>query len=209
VIYVLEQQYWHHQDSTRSLASPKVKPPRKETVHVRMPSSSDHIHLRFSQWRKSSLSVAETGGTGRGPGPPLTWNFFVYTPAFFCKTPSKLGKFISWAPSNWFGALFSCIGPPQTFFLPPPLLALKNNAFNKTIMRHNQLRSDLGFSSWKEDCEIIVCKRPHLHATAPTHKSLSQFLIAIKTRGTIASPHISIAMTVSASTMERKHPLWY
>jgi hypothetical protein len=47
-----------------------------------------------------------------------------------------------------------------------------------------------------------MCSRPHLHATAPSQKSLIQFLIATKTRITIASPHISDAMTFFPSIME-------
>jgi hypothetical protein len=46
-----------------------------------------------------------------------------------------------------------------------------------------------------------------LHAAAPSHKSLSQFLIATKTRATIASPPISVAMTFFAITMERESVL--
>jgi hypothetical protein len=33
----------------------------------------------------------------------------------------------------------------------------QNNAFNKAIARHNQLRPDLGFSSWKVDFGLLRC----------------------------------------------------
>jgi hypothetical protein len=42
---------------------------------------------------------------------------------------------------------------------------------------------------------------------ATTHKSPSQFLIATKTRATIANPHMYAIMTFSASTLERESAL--
>jgi hypothetical protein len=53
-----------------------------------------------------------------------------------------------------------------------------------------------------------MCSRPHLHAAAPCQKSLIQFLIATKNQATIASHHISVAMTFSASTMKRENMLY-
>jgi hypothetical protein len=87
------------------------------------------------------------------------------------------------------------------------VLTLKSNTFNKTIARHNHLTSDLGFSSWTKDFELLVCSRPHFHAATPSHKSLSQFLANTKSPATIASPQISAAMTFSTSTMKQESVL--
>jgi hypothetical protein len=46
-------------------------------------------------------------------------------------------------------------------FHPGESRRLQNNAFNKLIVRHNQLRPDLGFSPVSLDNELLMCYRPH------------------------------------------------
>jgi hypothetical protein len=96
-----------------------------------------------------------------------------------------------------------------TGFHPAESLRSQNNAFNQTIIRHNQLSPDLRFSSWQEDYELLVCSHPHLHAAAPSHKLPSQFLIANKTQITIASPQILANDILRQYHGTRKRAPWY
>jgi hypothetical protein len=67
---------------------------------------------------------------------------------------------------------------------------LLNNAFNKVIARHNQLRLDLKFSLRKEDFVLLLWCHPHspMPLTAVSHESQSKFIIAPKTWSVITRP---------------------
>jgi hypothetical protein len=76
----------------------------------------------------------------------------------------------------------------------------QNNAFNKAIARHNQLRSDLEFSPCKlRQYTSHVLSPPQADAAAPSQKSPSQNLIATMTWITNTSPQISAFMPFSAT----------
>jgi hypothetical protein len=68
----------------------------------------------------------------------------------------------------------------------------QNYAFNKFIVKDNQLRPDLWFSPCKVGLwTSLVLSPPHTDAAVMSHKSPSKFVIDTKTRTTIASWYVS------------------
>jgi hypothetical protein len=88
----------------------------------------------------------------------------------------------------------------------------QSNAFNKATVTHNQLRSDIGFSTYKFRLWISRVLSPsQADAAAPNHKSPSQSLLITMTPTTITSSHISASMPFSMTDfiMGLRHvPRW-
>jgi hypothetical protein len=79
------------------------------------------------------------------------------------------------------------------------VLSQNNNAFNKAIARHNQLRPDLRFTLQGKTMNFSCVVAPTSAVVAPSHKTPRQFHIATKTQTTNASPNIPASVAFYAS----------